>query len=181
MNMSLYYNCRAINDQLQGAVCFSRSQLFSATQEMPVILRNPTVHYRVYKSPPVAPVRSNQSTPSRAIFRSLFYFILPSTYGSPNWRLSGFAANILCVFVVCTIHSTFPAHLFLLGFIIRIIIGYEHKLEAPVCNFLQCYRPSSRLVPTKFLSASPWLLNVAIICRRGGGFMIAKLMFSFTF
>ena len=77
INISLCYNYhkdqrRAVNDQLQGAGCFCSSQLYSATQEIPVILRNPTVHYPVHNSPPVVPVRSNQSTPSRADFRSLF-------------------------------------------------------------------------------------------------------------
>lgn len=132
INISQYYNChkdqrRVVNDQLQGAGCFSSSQSFSAAQEIPVILRNPEVHYPVHNSPPVVPVPSNQSTPSRAVFRSLFYFTLPSTSGSSTWHLSGFASNILCVFVIYTMHSTFPAHLFLPGFVIRIISGYEHK------------------------------------------------------
>ena len=149
INISLYYNChkdqrRALNDQLQGAGCFSSSQLFSATQEIPFILRNPTVHYPVHNSPPVVPVRSNQSTPSRAVFRSLFYYILPSTSGSSSFRFR--RKYPLCI-LIYTMHSTFPANLFVPGFIIRMINGYEHK---PRSSCMQIFPVFSTLFPLSF-------------------------------
>ena len=61
-----------------------RANRFSASQEIPHILWNPTVHHRVHKCPPPVPVLS-QIDPVSALHLNI---ILPSTSGSSKWSLS---------------------------------------------------------------------------------------------
>ena len=63
---------------------------FSANQEIPHILWNPNVHYRMHKCPPPVPIVSQLDpvhTP-HATSWSCLNIILASTPGSPKWSLS---------------------------------------------------------------------------------------------
>jgi hypothetical protein len=63
---------------------------FSASQEIPCILRKPEVHYRIHKSPPPVPTLS-QLNPVHAPSHFLkihFNIILQYTPGSPKWSPS---------------------------------------------------------------------------------------------
>ena len=64
---------------------------FSASQEIPLVLWNPKVHYRSHKCPPPALswASSNQSIPPQSHFLKIHLNILiPSMPGSSKWSLS---------------------------------------------------------------------------------------------
>ena len=64
---------------------------FAASQEIPCILRNPKVPYRIHKYPPPVPILSQFDPvhiPTSHYLKIHLNFILPSMPGSPKWCLS---------------------------------------------------------------------------------------------
>jgi hypothetical protein len=117
------------------------ANLFSASQEIPRILCNPKVHYRIHKCPPPVPIHSELDpvhTPTshfleiHLILSSNLFLGLPS-----GLLLSGFPTKTLLTPFLSPIRGTCPAHLILLGFVTRTVLGQQYiSLSSWLCSFL---------------------------------------------
>ena len=128
---------------------------FAANQEIPRISRNPKVHYRTHKRrPPV----SNLGQPNPVhiptshlleIHPNIIHLSMPR---SPQWFPSlRFPQQDPIHSLSSPIRATCPAHLILLDFIIRTILGGQYKsFSSSLCNLLHSPVTSSLLVGTKY-------------------------------
>ena len=114
---------------------------FAVSQEIPRISRNPKVHYRTHKSPPPVHILGQPNPvyiPTSHLMEIHPNIIHPSTPRSPQWSLSlRFPHQDPIHPLSSPIRATFPAHLILLDFITRTILGEEYKsFSSLLCNLL---------------------------------------------
>ena len=90
------------------------------------LLHGEKVHYRIYKCPPPAPILSQLDpvhTPTSHLLKIHLIIILPFKPRSPKWSLSLRLLHHNPVYACpLPIRATFPAHLILLDFIIKLLI-----------------------------------------------------------
>ena len=130
---------------------------FAASQEIPRISRNPKVHYRTHKRPPPVPILGQPNPvhiPTSHLIEIHPNIIHPSTPRSPQWLLpSGFPTKTSYTFLSSPIRATCPAHLILLHFITRTILGEQYKsFSSSLCSFLHSPVTSSLLGPNILLN-----------------------------
>ena len=107
-----------------------RTNRFSSSQ-IPHILWNPKVHYRIHKYLPPVPIRSQmQSVSSHPTSRRSILILsshlpldLPSGLFSSNFPTKALSTPLLS-----TIHATCPTHLILLDLITRTVLGGLHSV-----------------------------------------------------
>jgi hypothetical protein len=123
---------------------------FAASQETPGISRNPKVHYRTHKRPPPVSILGQPNPIHIPTFHLLDIrpnIIHRSTPRSPQWSLSlRFPQQQLIHPLSSPIRATCPAHLILLDFITRTILGEVYKsFSSSLCNLLNFPVTSSLL------------------------------------
>ena len=123
---------------------------FAASQEIPRISRNPEVHYRTHKCPPPVSILGQPNPvhiPTSTSWRSILMLSAHLRLGPPSGLfLSGFTAKTLYTPLSSLIRATCPAHLVLLDFITRTILGEEYKsFSSSLCNLLHSPVTSSLL------------------------------------
>ena len=128
---------------------------FSAIKEIPRILWNPKVHYRIQNYPPPVPILS-QLNPvhNPTSWRSLPILSSHLHLGLPNGLFpSDLPSKTLPMPLLSPIRSTCPAHHILLDFITRKILGEQYRsLSSSLCSFLHFPVTSSLLCPNIPLS-----------------------------
>jgi len=114
---------------------------FAASQEIPRISRNPKVHYRTHKRPPPVTILGQPNPvhiPTSHLLEIRPNIIHPSTLRSHQWSLSlRFPHQDPIHPLSSTNSATCPAHLILLDFVTRKILGEEYKsFSSSLCNLL---------------------------------------------
>jgi len=145
----LYINIYPI---LHGAESLLRSW-FAGSQEIPRISRNPKVHYRTHKRPPSVSILGQPNPvhiPTSRLLEIHPNVIHPSTPRSPQWSLSlRFPHQDPIHPLSSPIYATCPAHLILLDFITRTILGEEYRSfsykHITVLNIKLHHVPSSNI------------------------------------
>jgi len=125
---------------------------FSASQEIPCILWNPNVHYRIHKCPPPIPILSQLDsvhTPTSTFWRSILILSSHLRLGLPSGLFpSGLPAITVYKTLLSHIRATCPAHLILLYLITRTILVEKYRLlSSSLCGFLHSSVTLSHLSP----------------------------------
>ena len=107
----------------------SEANRFSASQEIPCVLWNQKIHYRVYKTPPPVPILSQINAvhaPQPTSWRSILILSSHLHLGlSSGLFPSDFPTKTPHTSLLSLIQAICSAHLIILDFIIQIIFGEE--------------------------------------------------------
>ena len=133
----------------------SEADTLSANQEIPQILRQPNVHYRI-QQPDTCPHSESQINPVHAPHISWRFILILSSHLSLDHqnRLlpSRLATKFLYAPPLSPTLATCQPHLIFLYLITRIIFGEYRSWSSLLCSLLHSHVTSSLLGPNIFLS-----------------------------
>jgi len=130
---------------------------FASSQEIPRISLNPNVHYRTHKRPPPLSILGQPNPfhiPTAHLLEIHPNIIHPSKPRSPQWSPSlRFPHQDSIHPLSSPIRATCTAHLIVLDFITRTILGEVYKsFSSSLCNLLHYPVTSSLLGPNILLN-----------------------------
>ena len=130
---------------------------FAVSQEIPRISRNPKVHYRTHKRPPPVSILGQPNPvhiPTSHLLEIHSNIIHHLRLDISSGLLpSGFPSKTLYSPLSSPIRATCPAHLILLDFTTRTILGDEYKsFSSSLCNHFHSPVNSSLLCPNILLN-----------------------------
>ena len=113
---------------------------FSASQEIPRILRNPKVHYRIHNIPSHLLTLNHINsvhTPTSHFLKIHFNIILPSTPWSSKWSLSLRSphSDPLCTSLQYVLHAPLVSFFLILSPEWHLVMGYR-SLRSTSCSCL---------------------------------------------
>ena len=151
---------------------------FAASQEIPRISRYPKVHYRTHKRPPPVSILGQTNPfhiPTSHLLEIHLYIIHPSIPRSLQWPPSlRFPHQDPIHPLSSPIRATCPAHLILLDFVTRTILGEEYKsFSSSLCNLLHSPVTSSLLGPNIYVT----LFEKTSMRKRSKSWFISQLRY----
>jgi hypothetical protein len=112
---------------------------FSASQEIPRVLWNPKVHYRIHKCPPPVPILSQFDPVHTSTTHFRISILMLSSYyvwGSQVVSFPQVSPPETCICPSSPHTRYMPGHLILLDFITRTIVGEQYRsLSSSLCSF----------------------------------------------
>ena len=117
---------------------------FSASQEIPHILCNPEVHYRIHKCQASVPILSQINpvhTQTSQFMMIYLNIVLPSAPGYPKWPFSlRFPHQTL--YTSLLLHTLYMSRPSLIDFNTKTILGENYRsLSSSLCSFLHSSLP----------------------------------------
>jgi len=123
--------------------------MYSASQEIPLIFRNPKVHFRIHNGPPPVPIL-NQANPVRATPSHFLSSTLRSYKWTISLRIHHQNPELTSLLSQTCYLATSTAHRILLDLITQTAFGKQYK--SSVCSLLQCPIASALLGANILLS-----------------------------